>query len=320
MKIPNIFPLLSLLIFGVITVASVFIIRSQAFDASTSIQVTNYPPSLDTVKLCAGTGDPVGCVHVSNVVLTGGTTTTYSIAGTITDLNGMDDINNVAVKYYRVGNNCAGGVDENDCYIENTSITCPLISISSTQGAFDCGIELAYFTDATDDSSLASEGAYPSDNWAIEVSAVDMAGEVSVVYETSPNEVLSLRDLSACASINYGTLANGAASSTGVACAITNDGNVDIDIEISGLSMDCDVGSIPITNQRVDIVSASYASMGLTGTFANYSSSATTYSDIILNKRITSVETDDLYHTITVPFSVSGSCSGTNTISAVAEV
>lgn len=313
-------PIASLFVFGLVIITSAVLIRVNADNASTDLMVTNYPPSLETIKFCAGTGDPVGCSHVSNVILTGGTTTLYSISGTITDLNGMADINNVAVKYYRAGNDCLDGVNGNDCYVENTSIICPLQSLSSTLGAFDCPIPLEYYTDATDDSSLTSEGAYPTDHWVVEVGAIDMAGELSMVYVAVTNEVSSLRDLSACASINYGTIANGAASSTGTACDITNEGNVDIDIEISGLAMNCDVGSIPIANQRVDIVNASYASMGSTGTFANYSSSASTYSDIVLNKRTSSVVTDDLYHTITVPFAVSGSCSGTNTISAVAEV
>lgn len=302
-----------------IGIISLLLVQLQAFDSSTLLIVDNVAPSITSVKVCATTGDPSGCAHVSNITLTGGTTTTYTVAGTLEDENGFYDIDLFVARLRRSAVSPACTFDENNCYLLTTAaLDCVLTPLNFTQGTFECIANMQYFSDATDDASLISEGAYPSDNWTVVAYANDYTNESSEL--TNYTEISSLRDLSACASINYGTLANGAASSTGIACPITNDGNVDIDIEISGTAMTCTAGSIPIGNQLADIANGSYASMAASGTHYPYTATATTYSDIILNKRTTSVVTDDLYHTITVPFAVSGSCSGTNTISAVAEV
>lgn len=308
----------ALLLIGLFVVIALVLTRSQADTPSTLLDIDNEPPTISAVKLCSGTGNPSGCSHVGAVTLTGGTTTLYSISGTMSDPNGFSDIDTFEGRYYRSAMGAACAADVNNCYVRSYPATCTLASTSSTAGTFDCAVALEHYADATDSGSFTTEGAYPTHHWVVRAYAEDQANANTSL--TATNEINSLRDLSACASINYGTLGNGSASSTGVACDITNDGNVDIDIEISGTAMTCTVGSIPVGNQLADITNGSYASMAASGTHDPYTIAATTYSDIVLNKRTAAVVTDDLYHTITVPFAVSGSCSGTNTISAVAEV
>ncbi len=317
MPLRNYIPVASLFIFGLVVITSAVLIRVNAVTPSTNLTIDNVNPTVVSVKLCAGTGNPSGCAHESNVVLTGGTTTTYSIAGVIEDANGIDDIVALTGYFGRTFTGCPAP-NLNSCYQVDFN-DCDFAVINATSGTYECPISVVHYAEATDDASLLSEGAYPTDDWTTRVLVQD-AGNLSSGNPYATSEVNSLRDLSACSSINYGTLANGASSSTGIGCNIQNDGNVDIDIEISGTAMTCTVGSIPAGNQLADITNGSYASMAVSGTADSYTITPATYSDIVLNKRTSSVVTDDLYHTITVPFAVSGSCSGTNTISAVAEV
>ncbi len=309
--------IVSILLF-VLSLSALNRVRIQSLN--TVLLVTGAAPHIDSVKLCLSTGNPSGCAHVPDVVLTGGTTTLYSIAGVITDPDGMSDISQINATYSRTGIGACTIADVNNCYIRSLqNATCTLTTLSSTQGAFECAIELEHYADATDDGANMNEGAFPAENWEVRVYVEDLGTE----SDTSSvlNEVNSLRDISVCNTVDYGALMIGTASTTGVNCLLTNDGNVDVDIEINATAMSCTIGSVPSANQRIDIVNASYAGMGISGTYQNYTASPASYTHAVLNKRIDStLVTDDLYHTISVPFGVRGTCAGVNTISAITEL
>lgn len=297
---------------------ALFMYRIQGLD--TILTVTGAAPSIESIKFCSGIGDPSGCSHVPNVILTGGTTTLYSIAGVLTDPDGMSDISILNATYSRTGIGSCTVENANNCYIRSLQgSTCTITPISSTQGTYECAVQLEHYTDATDNSSNMNEGAFPADQWRTYVYVEDLGAESDEAFVL--NEINSLRDISVCSTVDYGALMIGTSSSAGINCTVRNDGNVDVDVEISATAMSCTIGSIPAGNQRLDIVSASYTGMGLSLTMQNYTASPASYGELELDKRIdATLVTDDLYHAITVPFGVRGVCTGTNTISAITEL
>ncbi|MBU0646660.1 hypothetical protein KJ611_04315 [Patescibacteria group bacterium] len=288
--------------------ASIFYLNQQSSpDASadtsaTSVNITNAAPS------ASGTSIDSGAASVS---LTENTTTAVSVGVTVTDNNGCTDIATVDAVFFRtnVGGGSGCTPDDNDCY----AVACTLDGGSCTGGAdltgtYTCALTIQYFADPTDAGST-----YAATDWTAEITPYDSSGAGST--DTDTIEMNTLTALDVTAAINYGTLAlNSDTGGTNQTTVITNTGNEAIDSQVSGTSMGCTVGTIAVGNQKYATSDVTYAS--LTDTL---SGTPTTY-ELVLPQRTAGVITDDVYWGLATPASgVSGSCTGTNTFTAVTD-
>jgi len=323
----------ALLLIGIFVVIIFILIRSQGAAPGTSLSVNNEAPTVDEVKLCSGSGDP-GCTHITTGVgltLTSGTTTEFSIAGTLSDANGFSDIVSFFGEFRKDDAASFAGapcVDDTDvCYAKTFGGGgCTLTATSATAGTFECVINIEYYAQATSADAVVLEGGDPTGYWIVRGYAEDTTGQNGLLENTT--EINTLRALetdegNACATIAYGSLANGSATSdsslSGTDCVLENAGNVDTDVSESGTNMSCTFGSVAIANQRVNVASGTYASMASGGTDLTVSAQNV---NVALDKTSsTTKSTDSLFHAISVPSTgASGACTGTNTILAISEV
>ena len=151
-------------------------------------------------------------------------------------------------------------------------------------------------------------------NWTFQATPSDAGGAGTPGTDTE--EVNSLTALNVTAAINYGTLALGANTDlTNQTATITNTGNRSLNSQLSGTAMACTIGSVPIANQKYSDVAFDYdlAGTALSGTPAT----------LVLTlpqptNDVSPVITDDTLWGLGMPASgVSGSCSGTNTFTAL---
>ena len=329
----------ALLLIGLFVIIALVLTRSQGAAPSTSLTVTASAPSVDTIKLCSTTSaSPTSCSHVTTGVgltLTSGTTTPYQIAGTISDVNGWSDIITFQGSFYRTSQlsaSCdtsgeATSAPANCYYGDDVGAGgCTLTSTSATAGYFDCDLAVNYYSTATSADAVTGEQGVASDTWTVQ-GYVEDTGLLNDTG-TALTEVNSLRAIetdegNACATIAYGSLANGSATSdsslSGTDCVLENAGNVDTDVSESGTNMSCTFGSVAIANQRVNVASGTYASMASGGTDLTVSAQNV---NVALDKTSsTTKSTDSLFHAISVPSTgASGACTGTNTILAISEV
>jgi len=329
----------ALLLIGIFVVIIFILIRSQGAAPGTSLSVATAAPSVDTIKLCAdSSSSPTACTHITTAVgvtLTSGSTGDFQIAGTLSDINGFADIINFEGALFNSSEavNCTNVADgdtaaeQATCYFEDVTTTagCTITGTSATAGYFDCNLALRYFATPTDDSSLAGEGGDPADNWSVRGVAYDNGGLTG--QGTAVTEINSLRAIGTttgnnCTTIAFGSLTNGEAtvdsSASGTDCVLTNDGNVDTDVSVSGIDMGCTFGSVPIANQRVNVTSGSYSDMSAGGT--DLTGDAQNI-NVALDHSTGTTVTESIYFAVSVPATgASGSCTGTNTVLAVSEL
>ena len=279
--------------------------------ASTTAEIQNATSTIDaTIRISEnayGTNDVTASI-LPNV----GTTRSLHVTGRISDANGETDIATTSLVFYRTGatNGSACGSDNNDCY---RVATCDLnvAAGNDTEVDYDCPISLAYWIDATDTS-----GRFPTDDWTVLVTTVDIPGAVATA--TRSIEIESLLALNIPESIPYGTFSLGdeTTSGTNQEMVLTQKGNTYADVELSGSNMGCSItGSIPVGNQKWSLLDVGYAAA--TGTLSGTPTAAErniTYRDSEVTELAAS-----LYWNIGIPTSgVKGLCSGTNTVAVVA--
>jgi hypothetical protein len=250
--------------------------------------------------------------NATNITLTEGATTTVYASSTITDNNGYTDILSATSTIYRSGVGAYCSADENSCY-QIASTSCSLSGCSGNSCSLQCRADLQYIADATDVPS-----AYPSENWLGRVHVVDTAGEYDV--DTSLGvELFTLYGLSIDNSINYGSLEVG--QNTGAVNATTsvsNTGNSNIDIQLSGTDLTSGQTSIAVGEQKFATSTFAYGSCSI----CNFLTGSATDIEVDLPtaSATTSPSIDDVYWGINVP---SGTAAilhqGTNTFIAVSD-
>jgi len=274
----------------------------MADTTSTSVTISNALPVASATSIDSG---------AATISLTENTTTAVTCTATVSDNNGCGEIISGSAVLFRT--NVAGGsscaADDNDCY----SATCTIDGGSCTGGTdltslYTCDFTVQYFADPTDTGSINS-----ASDWTCEVTPVD--GDGSGTVDTDTAEMATLTALDVTSSIGFGTLATG--TDTGASnqtTIVTNTGNISIDSELSGTNMTCTAGSIPVANQKYGVSDVTYASL------PNNLSGTPTSLVVDLSQRTSTVVTDDVFWGLSVPGSgVSGSCTGTNTFTAVTD-
>lgn len=296
--------------------AYVYLVDSHDFAATggnqgsnSSFTVSNVAPVVSGVTLNGG----------SDITLTEGTTTSITIAGTITDNNSCQDISSVVTSLYRSSVSFAscdtvGESDDNFCYAD---VSCSVVGSGNTcTGAsdasadYECSISVQYFADPTDTNT-----EYPTDTWLTTIDATD--GSLSDNTEVSAGvEMNSLVGYDVTGSIAYGNLDVGEKNDPlDKTTTITATGNVGLDEELSGTDMDDGgVNTIGVAYQKHALATATAYASG-----TSLSGSATEYE---LNCQKTtasgSPQTKNTWWGLEIPAgTVPGSYSGTNTVTAV---
>src|SRR3989344_1601998 len=294
-----------------ILIVGLVIRYTGAADVTTSAEIQNEPPTINTLRF-ATTAFDADDLTSTGILPSVGNTRTIHINGLIEDNNGKTDIasSTISLTFFRTtkGNTCT--TDQNDCY-RTTTCTFDYSLLSETELAYNCPLDLSYYIDATDPA-----GAYADDNWTAELTIADQAGSPATLEATI--EVNSLLALNLPDGIDYGTRSLGeqSSSTTNVETVLTQRGNTRADVFVSGGTMDCSanggLGSLATNAQKWSLTDIDYTAT---------TSIALTASDTKTNRNIR-LRTDDqnessknLYWNIAIPQSgVKGLCTGANTI------
>jgi hypothetical protein len=303
-----------ILLAGVVFVlVSLIVPNTQGDDITTSASIQNVTPSIDSVYI---SDDQYGMADdYSGGTITGlnsGSTKTVHVNGVVSDDNGFDDIFQVSVVLFRTTKTSSCSADKNDCYSGNTSASCSLNTAygDSIQAQYDCEFALEYFIDGTDSNSANS-----GDEWTVEVIVEDDDAETDT-DTTVTKDIETLLSLNIPATIDFGTLALGASTTdaNNVEMSITQYGNVNADVEVSGASLTCDSsdGVIPLGNIEWSLSDVGYGSQNdLTGSAVDTNFGIATRTDEA------SPLIKKLYWEILIPTTgVEGDCSGTTVVTA----
>lgn len=266
------------------------------------LKVINYAPTVSSTSLNNG----------SDIDLIANSTQDVDFTGTITDLNGSDDIVSANGKLYRSGVAAAEDctADDNNCYVD---VSCTLSGCAGNSCTATCTVSMAFFADATD------AGTYSSEYWLAWIQATDGLGASGSGFSpASTTEVNSLTAISAPASIGYSNLSPGA-SSAEQTTTITNAGNRVLDLQVSGVDM-CDdyptcVGNtITVDNQEYSLTTFTYGSgTDLSGTLT------TLDTNIAKSSVVPSNSTDDIFWRIGIPSTtIPAVYNGSNTVVGIA--
>ncbi len=297
----------SLAAIAVFVVVALVMINSQA--STSEVDITNSSPTIVDIyyedeaygqtEFYSGTIDD----------LAAGTTITRYVTGTVQDLNGNGDIETVELFFGRDSMLDSGSCtpDKNNCY---QVATCDLqTNGNDDQKDFSCTLALNYFMDST-----STGGVAPTDNWEANIAVWDGVAQVTSTLDI---EVETLMALSIPGSIDYGTLALGASTTTSdnQLMTITQTGNDEADVEVSSAAaMTCTHGTIPVANQEWSLTDVDYG----TGTDLS-GSAADTNLNVAYQTSDTTPTTGSVYWNIAIPSTtVGGTCTGTTTITALA--
>ena len=226
----------------------------------------------------------------------------------VSDANGEDDINDVDMTLYRSAVTNACSADVNDCYIVSN---CSLTANDSDSKYYSCTADIAYYADST-----GAGGPYPAQTWEAKVKVNDKNSGTGNSTKTNM-EVATLLSLNIPETgIAYGTLASNTSTvaSNNQEMTITQYGNDEADVLVSGTDMSCSgLGYIPSGEQEWSLTDTDHSA-------TNNTDLAPTAVDTDLNVgyRTDGAVSKILYWNINVPYGNVGTCTGTNTITALA--
>jgi len=221
-------------------------VKADAATSSASGQVGNATPTVSAVNVIS---DPI--------TLTENSTTSITITGTVTDINGGSDISAATATFYAISSGDSCSANDNNCY---TNITCTLGTVSGNDRNATCTTSGVYFH--------ADPGS-----WGAKILASDASASSSSATDTTPSTINTLYALIVSGTISYDTLVPGQnmANLTKEVTATTT-GNAAIDVQIKGDNMTYGAtGTIAIANQRYATSSVLWASGNIaSSTYQNF--------------------------------------------------
>jgi hypothetical protein len=277
-------------------------VPTQAIDVDVVVENTEPFFSSDPIvshNTCAQEIYPIGEIYN----LRHGETQGICVHGTITDLNGGDDIDYVHAYLYRNDLDKTCSEDGNNCY---KRLNCTLVDNAHPyQVNYQCLINLQYWMDATDNRSNEYESYY----WQLEVEAIDLY-EQSVTNTNRTFEVYSSLGLDIPEVVDFGTMLNGEETTklTNFEQVITQQGNVEQNVTVRAPEgiFACESGEIPLTNMSWSLREVGF---GHDVTTSVSTEKINTLLQVEKQTDETIAPTKILYWNIAVPNGVSGSCS-----------
>jgi hypothetical protein len=211
-----------------------------------------------------------------------------------------------------VGGGADCSADNNNCY---KVPVCTLANDTSITKTYDCQIDLQYYADSTD-----AGGRFADENWVADVQVWDKSG-AGQINNSVTKEIATILSVDIPSSISYGnsfSLGQKTTSADNQEMVITQTGNDETDVQVSGTDMTCSLGSIPAGNQKWALSDVGYTSGSSTPLTH---SSDNTFIDVGYRDNDNASTTKTLYWNLGIPDSgVKGNCVGANTIVAIAHV
>jgi len=327
-----------------------YITDEHGFEASGGSQGTD---SVLTVSNVAPTTSPttISLNGGVDMTLTNAATETpgFTIQFTAADNNSCEniastsEITGYALSIYRSGvgsttcTTASGSYNANNCYPSGVgtgvwNLSCTASSTSCTGAddltqVWDCTFPLWYVADPTDGTATSTQ--YPTENWRIQVAAVDDDNATGTLNEGDTGvEVESLLAFALnTLTIPYGSLEPGQQTDPIVATTtLAATGNVGLDTDVTGTSM-CTTytGATPCANSATSTIpdSEQVFATGTVAYAAGTALSSTTAQEIEINvpksTATSSQATNDAFWGIAVPASItfSGDYTGENTFTAL---
>lgn len=240
----------------------------------------------------------VGTVSVTNPIsLNAGSTKEITCNATFSDADGWANVTSVNATLWDAISSTEGSVDDDNDHYTNSSCSIGT-NTSTTEAPVVCTFNLQYYAN--------------NSTWTCKINADDGNATGSNQTNTTVNSLLALNIPS---TINFGTMSLGSTSTntTENETVVENYGNIQIDVNLSGNDMSCNIGTIPVGNIKYSSVdNTSYTSMTALTT------SAVTL-DLNVSQRTSTPSTKTTYWRIQIPNTgVGGSCTNTITFTAVA--
>ncbi len=229
-----------------------------------------------------------------------GATTTIIATGTVTDLNGFADLVYATSTMYRGGVGAACTENNNNCYISSTADSCSFIDCVGNSCTIECASDFYFHADPTDTGSI-----YDGQEWFAFIEVEDASSGFDS-GTSNGRELNTLRAIDAGGMIDYGDLTvNADTGATNASTSIMNEGNVEINIEVSGSDLSDGLSSvIPSDEQKFSTSTFTYSTCG--ALCVELSSTTPAELDVELSKPTTNsppVE-DYVFWGIFIPFGV----------------
>lgn len=268
-------------------------VQTWADTAAGNVTIANTAPTMGAVTLWNEAGaDGAISPTVSSITVTAN--------ATITDVNGGGDIISANATLYH-STSTSGVADDENTHITNSS--CALGATVGDTKVVTCSFTMNF---------MALNGT-----WTANVTAVDAsAASVSAIDDNTVSTLAGLEVVES--TINMGSLALGANSSSAATMTVRSQGNIQIDARFSGDGYTCTSGTIPVGNTRYSLVTGNYDSMSTP-------LSAVVTTQDAFNLGVRGVATADgapsempEYWTILIPTTgVSGTCTNTITVTGI---
>jgi len=279
---------------------TVLSLNNDSFEAN--VTVSNAYPAVSGVLFNDSSNT------IANITLTAASDTNSIMCNaTITDSNGYQDVSTsgeVNATFYHSGQGTLTGSNDKNQRYTNTS--CSFTGGSGTTVTAVCVTQFEH-------------EAY-NGTWNCTIFAKDGAGATANASRTQTvDELLALDVLNG--SIHYGTMSNGASSSSALGVNISNTGNVKIDVQVKGnTDMNCSVlGNLGVGNISFNTTGGAYATMS-DNKLSTSLQSLSAFN--LVQEGVTpwvedQVATNNTYWTITIPDGVRGECNNTIGVYAV---
>lgn len=274
-----------------------FRVTDNGADYDTYLQVAQlklrFDPIVTNVSLNSGL----------DISLLPGTTTPVYATGTVTDLNGFADLTLASSTIYRSG--VTGGAlctpDNNNCYTAASS-SCSFTACAGNSCTVECRADIFFHADPTDTGS-----AFDGEHWLALIEVEDAQAGYDFGSTPAPGiELTTLRAIDVSGAINYGALAvNTDTGAFNASTSVINQGNVEVDLEVTGTDLSDGASSfIPANQQKFSTSTFTYSACGATCDLL--SSTTPVQLDVELTKPAidTPPIADDVYWGIAIPFGI----------------
>lgn len=281
----------------------------KADGANSSVNVSNSLPVASSAILNSGSDINL----VANV--------TNSILGTVTvtDNNSCEDVTNVTSYLYRTDVDYTAPNDNQNHYTSICAVNSDCINASDLDATYNCTFNVTWYADPTDAGSQ-----YAAEDWTFYAIPYDDNASGTAANATQEMNTLSAMHL-LNTSVSFGSLSLGADTGpTNELIDIQNIGNEQFDIDITGYgytsgdgySMNCSIGTVPLSYLQYNTIPFIYGSGGTNTT----NSSVEVELNVNQGSEGTPRPQESMYFGYGLPGSgVKGSCHGVIVINAVAD-
>ena len=240
-----------------------------------------------------------------------GAVKTVYVNGHVTDGDGVGtgfdsgNLESLILRFYRSTMGVSCDPDPNNCYYANCSVS----ANSQTVLNYSCEVNVAYLIDST-----MPGGSYPNDIWNAEVIVQDDTDQIA--SQIKMFEIETLLAVTVPDEVPFGVLspAQATTSQNNVEMVIAQAGNDVASLGVSGTDMVCSVNGTILVNKiewsLSDVGAGNQLGFPLSTNQNDVEMSVGTDDDASL--------TDTLYWNVTLPTVISGECSGSITLNAVA--